>query len=133
MAEDIRLIVGEIKGQLKSLTELYSFEMQRLYNTQKENTDFLKGEVSHALNSHAQIKKDIELLKGKTLHCPIFEVDKRVKSIEADTEMIRIFGKYPDVKKGQKVWEFLKTAGIIIVALAALWSFYVSIKNGING
>ena len=132
MAEDIRLIVGEIKGQLKSLTELYSFEMQRIYNTQKENTEFLKGEVSHALNSHAQIKKDIELLKDKTFHCPIMDVDKRVKSIESDTEMIRIFGKYPDVKKGQKLWELLKTIGIIIIALAALLSFYLDIKNGIG-
>lgn len=130
MAEDIRMIVGEIKGQLKSLTELNTFEMQRIYNTQKENTEFLKGEVARALNAHAQIKNDIEVLKGLTLHCPINEIDKRLKSIESETELIRIFGKYPDVKKGQNIWELLKTIGIIIFGLAALWSFYISIRYG---
>lgn len=129
---DLKILVGEIKGQLKAFIELYTADIQRVYEVQKINTDFLRNEVRSALNSHAKIKGDIEELKAVHSFCPIVDITKRVENIEKITAKDKFFEDNPDIKKGNNVWQLLKTIGIIIAAIAILISLYLNIIDAIN-
>ena len=134
--KELQVRVATIDAKLNGLITLQSNDSEAIKQQLKSQTEYLKGEVHRALNSHSEIKEKILLntlkvseLEKKEYQCPIIQVKENVDTLMAETEESRAMHKFPDIRKGMKIWDAIKTVSIIIVAGAAIASFILTIKQ----
>jgi len=132
--ESIETRVATIDAKLNGLIILQASDSEAIKQQLKDNNEYLKGEVHHALNSHAAIKErllvtelKINELERKEYKCPIDTVMRELEMIKSETEESRAKYKFSDIRKGMKTWEVIKSLGLILFATAAVLSLVLTI------
>lgn len=127
--ESIQRSIGKIEGTLKSFIETHASDMQRIHDELKDNRKYLEGEVQKALNSHGQIKKDIEELKKIELTCPIKQVAQDVSQLKTETKDTTYLQSHPEVDKANTLLKVLKTLGWIAAGIILVGDLILNIKD----
>lgn len=121
--------IGKLEGTIQTFMELDLKEKERIYQKIKENHEYLKNDVKHALNSHAEIKKDLQDLKNITFNCPVPELEKKINKIVTETETERFLNKNPEIKKGRLLWSIIKIIGYVIGSAILITDLILNFKN----
>lgn len=115
--------VKDLNNKFDSFIVLYNTEREADSQKLKDFKTYLEKDVSRALNSHKEIKyqlnentrkiAELELSEAK---CPIPQVVRDVRLLMQETEMSRAKYKYPEIKKGLNLL-------IIVSAIVAFVTF----------
>lgn len=125
MTEDSREKLGELSGKLSQFIDNHNSDMKRIYDSLKENEEYLRTEVRKALNGQTVINTRVTIIEmeQKNQEKSIGELDSKILELSKVTERNGFFFRNPDIEKGNKIYGFIKFVGWVIMGATAILVF----------